>query len=149
MAIPWNFEIEVPFIYLFSYHPYLLLNFFLLFHYLFLRIEQPRNLCSIPGRGKSFFLIHNFQTDCGAHLASYSVRTGSSFPWVKQPGPEADHSTPSNAQVKNEYSNASTHSLCLHGVYRDIIGVIIPYIIVISTCTGLFKCQLILTVNKP
>jgi len=30
------------------------------------------------------------------------------FPGAKRPGREADHSSPSNAEVKNEWSHAST-----------------------------------------
>jgi hypothetical protein len=35
---------------------------------------------------------------------------------VKRPGREADHSPPSNAQVKNAWSYTSTPSVRLHGV---------------------------------
>jgi hypothetical protein len=47
-------------------------------------------------------LFHSIQTSSGAHSASYSMGTGCSFPGVKRPGCEADHSLPSNAEVKNE-----------------------------------------------
>jgi hypothetical protein len=35
---------------------------------------------------------------------------------VKQPGREADHSPPSSAEIKNEWSYTSTPPLHLHGV---------------------------------
>jgi hypothetical protein len=35
---------------------------------------------------------------------------------VKQPGREADHSLPSSAEVKNEWSHTSTPPIRLHGV---------------------------------
>jgi hypothetical protein len=31
---------------------------------------------SIPGRGKNFYLLHNFQTGSGAYPTSYAVGTG-------------------------------------------------------------------------
>ena len=42
-----------------------------------------------------------------------------SLPAVKRPGPELDHSLPSNAEVKNEWSCTSTPPIRLHGVDRD------------------------------
>jgi hypothetical protein len=33
-----------------------------------------------------------------------AVDTGSSFPWVKQPGHEADHSLPSIVEIMNEWN---------------------------------------------
>ena len=41
-----------------------------------------------------------------------------SFPEVKRPRPNADHSSPSNAEVKNEWSHTSTPPTGLHGVER-------------------------------
>jgi hypothetical protein len=35
---------------------------------------------------------------------------------VKRPGPEADHSPPSSAEVKNKWSYTSTPPIRLHGV---------------------------------
>jgi len=34
----------------------------------------------IPGRGWDFFPRHSFQTDSGAHTASFPMDTGSCFP---------------------------------------------------------------------
>jgi hypothetical protein len=43
------------------------------------------------------------QTGSGAHLGSYPMGTGGSFPGGKaRPGRDADHSPPSSAEVKNE-----------------------------------------------
>jgi hypothetical protein len=43
------------------------------------------------------------QTDFGAHPASCTMGTGGLFPGVKaRPGRDADHSTPSSAEVENE-----------------------------------------------
>jgi len=38
---------------------------------------------------------------------------------VKQPGCEANHSPPSSAEVKNDWSYASNPPTCLYFVYRD------------------------------
>jgi hypothetical protein len=55
----------------------------------------------------NFSLPHRVQNGSGAHPASYPMGTGGSFPGVKQPGCEADHSPPSNAEVKNAWSYTS------------------------------------------
>jgi hypothetical protein len=47
------------------------------------------------------FIIYSIHAGSGAHPASYPVGMGGSLPGVKQPGREADHSSPSNAKVKN------------------------------------------------
>jgi len=56
------------------------------------------------------------QTLSGVHLSSYSMGTGGFFPAVKRPGRETDHSSLSNAEVKNEWSCTSTY----RGVHTDI-----------------------------
>jgi len=38
---------------------------------------------------------------------------------IKRPGREVDHSPPSSADVKNEWSPASAPTICLHGLYMD------------------------------
>jgi hypothetical protein len=52
---------------------------------------------SNPGR-KEFFT--HVQTDCGVHIASYTMVTRS-FPEVKWPGRGVDHPTTSSANVKD------------------------------------------------
>jgi hypothetical protein len=52
--------------------------------------------CSI----RNFSLHHRVQTGSGAHPASYPMGTRGSFPGVKLPEHEADHSPPSSAEVK-------------------------------------------------
>jgi hypothetical protein len=44
---------------------------------------------------------HSIQAGCGPHPASYPMDTGASSPEVKRPGSDADHSSPSSAEVKN------------------------------------------------
>jgi hypothetical protein len=50
--------------------------------------------------GQEISLLHVLQIDSGTHPASYPVGTGSSFPWVKRPGREIDHSPPTSVEVK-------------------------------------------------
>jgi hypothetical protein len=57
---------------------------------------------------RNFSVHHRVQTGSGAHLASYPMNTRGSFPGVKRPGRETDHSPPSSAEVKNEWSHIST-----------------------------------------
>jgi hypothetical protein len=47
------------------------------------------------------------------------------FPGVKWPGREADHSPPSNVEVKNEWSHASSPPVCLNAVDRGIFSIFI------------------------
>jgi hypothetical protein len=48
----------------------------------------------------NFSLHHSVQNASGAHPASYPMGTRGSFPGVKRPRREADHSPPSSAEVK-------------------------------------------------
>jgi hypothetical protein len=57
---------------------------------------------------RNFYLHHRVQNGSGAHPASYPMGTRGSFPGVKLPGREADHSPPSSAEIKNARSYAST-----------------------------------------
>jgi hypothetical protein len=61
-------------------------------------------------------LHHRVQNGTGAHPASYPLGTTGSFPGVKRPGREADHSPPSSAEVKNAWGYTSTPPICLHDV---------------------------------
>jgi len=54
----------------------------------------------------SWYLTYIFF--CGAHPASCTLGNGGSFPGGKLPGREADHSPPSNADVKNAWRYTST-----------------------------------------
>jgi hypothetical protein len=45
--------------------------------------------------------IYSVKTGSGAHIASYPVGTGGTFPGVKRSGREAYHSLSSGAEVKN------------------------------------------------
>jgi hypothetical protein len=51
-------------------------------------------------KGKKFSLLHIVHTGSGVHPTSYKMGTRCSFPGVKRQGREADHSTPTSAEVK-------------------------------------------------
>jgi hypothetical protein len=59
-------------------------------------------------------LRQNVQTGSGAQPVGTEILSR-----VKRPGRDVDHSPPSNAEVKNEWSSTSTAPTCLHGVDRD------------------------------
>jgi hypothetical protein len=50
------------------------------------------------------FILQNVQTCSGAHPASCSTVTWGSFPRVKRPAREVDHSETSSAEVKSKWS---------------------------------------------
>jgi hypothetical protein len=52
--------------------------------------------------------LHVVQTGSGVHPTSYTMGTVDSFPGVKQPGREADHSPPTSAEVKKMWIYTST-----------------------------------------
>jgi hypothetical protein len=61
-------------------------------------------------------LLHSIQASCGAHSNSYTIGTNGSFPGVKQPGRDADHSSPSNAKVETGGATLPLpHSSSWHG----------------------------------
>jgi hypothetical protein len=68
--------------------------------------------------GKKFFSSRKVQTGSGAHPASYSMDTGILFRGIQRPGREADHSPPSSAEVRNEWSYTSNPPIYLHGMVR-------------------------------
>jgi hypothetical protein len=45
--------------------------------------------------------LHRVHIDSGTQTAAYPIGTGGSFPGVKRPGREADHSPLSSAEVRN------------------------------------------------
>jgi len=73
----------------------------------------------IPVGAKGFCVFQNIGS--WAYPFSYSRATGDLSSGVKHLGPEFDHSTPSSAEVKNEWSCTSTPSLFLRRVDRDKI----------------------------
>jgi hypothetical protein len=61
----------------------------------------------VLGGGQEFSLLHVVQTGSGVY-PTYPVGTGGSFPEVKRPGHEADHSSPTSAEVKRTWVYTST-----------------------------------------
>jgi hypothetical protein len=55
---------------------------------------------SSPVRVKKVSLLHIVQTGSGVHPTSYKMGTGGSFQGVKRQEHEADHSSPTSAEVK-------------------------------------------------
>jgi hypothetical protein len=68
----------------------------------------------VPVRAGNFSPHHRFQTGSGAHAASYP----DGYQGIKPPGREADHSTPTSAEVSDAWSYTSTPQIRLHGVVR-------------------------------
>jgi hypothetical protein len=54
-----------------------------------------------PAEAGDYSLLHSIQTGSGAHSGSYRMGREGSFPGVKRPGREVDHSSPSSVKVKN------------------------------------------------
>jgi hypothetical protein len=75
-----------------------------------LRAVYPRNVGSIPCRGKIFICNTKRSDPLWIHVASYSMGTRELFYGGKRPGHEADHLRPSGAEFENECSCASTLS---------------------------------------
>jgi hypothetical protein len=63
----------------------------------------------LPAGAGDFSLNYCVQTGSDAHPASYPMGTGVFSPGIKRPGHEADHSPPSSAEIKNEWSYSSAH----------------------------------------
>jgi len=66
------------------------------------------------------FTIRNIIRQYRADLLSNAYRVGGSYPGAKRPGREADHSTPSSAEVKNVWSYTSTPAVRLHDVVLNL-----------------------------
>ncbi|PNF42038.1 hypothetical protein B7P43_G11604, partial [Cryptotermes secundus] len=60
-----------------------------------------KNLYCSPSRIRMIKEDEVVQAGSGVQPISYPMGTGSSFPGVKRPWRETDHSLPNNAEVKN------------------------------------------------
>jgi hypothetical protein len=69
---------------------------------------RSRDRSSSPSRGKIFLFSTSSRPIPGPRTPSYPKGNGGSFPGVKWPGREADHSPPTNAAVKNTWIHTST-----------------------------------------
>ena len=64
----------------------------------------------VGARGVSVF--QNLQTSTGTHPESHSVGAEEFFPGVERSERDGDHSSPSSAEVKNEWSCVSIPLVC-------------------------------------
>jgi len=83
-----------------------------------LRAEQLKNRGANVSSSRGFY-SWRLLTGYGAQAAFCSTGTGSSFPWLKRPGHEVDHSPLSSAEVKNGGSYTATPSPRLHDQNRE------------------------------
>jgi hypothetical protein len=87
------------------------------FHKIF---STPAHWDLIPDRDERFTLLQNIQTGSGAQPVCNSMAIEDSLSTgVKPLGHEADDSTPSTAEVKNDSSCTFTFPPCLPGTHRD------------------------------
>jgi hypothetical protein len=56
---------------------------------------------SISGGQEKFCSLQSVETGSGAHPVPYAMGAEGSFPGVKRPGRETEHSPPSSAEDKN------------------------------------------------
>jgi hypothetical protein len=75
-----------------------------------LRVGRPRNLGSIPGKGKRLFSPAQHLNGLWGLPSYLSNGYWSTFPGMKRPGREADHLPQSRAEVKNQQSYTFTSS---------------------------------------
>jgi hypothetical protein len=79
-------------------------------------LEDRGSMVRFPSGAGNFSIHHRVQNGSGAHPASYPMGIRGSFPGVKRPGREADHSPPSSAEVKEWVELTSTSQYAIHGV---------------------------------
>jgi hypothetical protein len=66
-----------------------------------IRAGLSKNRGLISGSGRICSLLHNVQTECGAHPTSYQWVPGVVSPWIKRESRESVCSSPSVVEVKN------------------------------------------------
>ena len=92
-------------------------NYFL-YAFIFVDLDNPVGIATCYGIESQWEARYSVpvQTDTGAHLASYTIDTGS-FPGVKRPGSGVNHSPSSNAEVKERGGYTSTPHLGFRGLF--------------------------------
>jgi hypothetical protein len=83
-----------------------------------IRLRADRSGVRIPAWAKRFLLTKMSRPALESNQPLIQ-RVPNTFPPIKRPVHEADHSPPSRVEVKNGWSRASAHPLCLHGVDKD------------------------------
>jgi len=72
-----------------------------------------------PARGKRFFSSTNCSVQLLCPLGLLLKGYWSFFLGIKWPECEADHTSPSSAEVRNDWQYISAPAVCLHGMDRD------------------------------
>jgi hypothetical protein len=91
-------------------------------------------------------LLWNVQKSSGAHPTTYSGGTAF-IPGVKRPGREVDLSSPSSAEVKNEWSSTYTPKYNFRGPKRENCGFIAWVSLLYFTRIKLEVCNLLSVVT--
>jgi hypothetical protein len=88
-----------------------------------------------PARERDFSLLHSIETGGGAHPDSYAMSSTWFSAGVKCQGREADHSSPSNAELKNwETIPSLPHTSSQRGVQLIEPRNNLPYLCLGSLC---------------
>jgi hypothetical protein len=83
----------------------------------------------------NFSLLPNVQTDSGAHPHCYSMGAGAGvLSRGKQPEREVNHSSPTSAKVKKEWSYTCISPARLHGMDRESFTFYLPSYDTIFLC---------------
>jgi hypothetical protein len=91
---------------------------------------------------RDFSLLQNLQIGSGAQPDSCSLGTGVLSQDVKRLWHEVNHSPPSSAEVKNEWSYTSAYTRCLPGVERENITFVCKVIVILhDNFRILCECQ--------
>jgi hypothetical protein len=83
------------------------------------RLRAGRSGVRIPAEVRDFSFLQNLPYLLWGLVSLVFNGYQGSFPGVKRPGREVNHSPPSSAEVKNEWSYTSTPPICLHCVDRE------------------------------
>jgi hypothetical protein len=100
------------------------------------RLRSGRSMVRISLTARDFSLLQKESQHrlLGLPGFLFCVYRGS-FPGVKRPGSEVNHSPSSSADIKNEWSYTSTPPLCVHGMDKDNCTVLpFPSSWVVSFC---------------
>ena len=83
-----------------------------------LRASYPRIVVRFPAVTRNLFLLQSFKTGSGSSPASYRVVVPSLYPQINRHENEADHSSPPNAEFRDELRHISI-SLCACLTYTE------------------------------
>jgi hypothetical protein len=85
------------------------------------KLRSVRSEFRIAAEGRDVSLLRNVQLGCEAHPPSYSMGMGAIYTYmaVKRTRHQADHLSPSWAELKNEWRYNSTFLMCLRGMCSD------------------------------